>query len=93
MGSHSTSSLPRRLKLTTSATTVSMKAASSGTKLPAAVTSNNKAKTSGKTVASSGVIETNGKIEAEDKYEDETGGGGGGQKKFSFVGLISEDLR
>jgi hypothetical protein len=91
--SQSTSSLPRRLKLavekTNSNTSNSMKH-NSGTKVSTAA----KPRTAGK-IESDGkaMLETAGRIEAGGKYDEEMEVSGGGQKKFSFVGLISEDMR
>jgi hypothetical protein len=98
-GSQSTSSLPRRLKLAvertnsnTSSTSNSVKH-NSGTKVP---TTAAKPRTAGK-IGSDGraMLETAGRIEAGEKYDEEmeADGGGGQKKKFSFVGLISEDMR
>jgi len=96
-GSQSTSSLPRRLKLavektnsnTTSSASNSVKH-NSGTKVPTAA----KPRTAGK-IESDGkaMLEMAGRIEAGGKYDEEMEVSGGGQKKFSFVGLISEDMR
>jgi hypothetical protein len=97
-GSQSTSSLPRRLKLavektnsnTTSSASNSVKH-NSGTKVPTAA----KPRTAGK-IESDGkamLEEKAGRIEAGGKYDEEMEVSGGGQKKFSFVGLISEDMR
>jgi hypothetical protein len=97
-GSQSTSSLPRRLKLAvektnsnTGSTSNSVKH-SSGTKVPTAA----KPRSAGK-IESDGtaMLEMVGRIEAGGKYDEEmeVSGGGGQKKKFSFVGLISEDMR
>jgi hypothetical protein len=93
--SQSTSSLPRRLKLavekTNSNSSNSVKHNSGTTK----VTTASKQRTAGK-MESDGkaMLEMAGKIEAGGKYDEEMEAGGGGQKKkFSFVGLISEDMR
>ncbi len=95
-GSQSTSSLPRRLKLavekTNSNTSNSVKHNSGSTKVPTAA----KPRTAGKTESDGkAMLEMAGKIEAGGKYDEEmeAGGGGGQKKKFSFVGLISEDMR
>ena len=72
-GSHSTSSLPRRMKVTASVVTAKAVSASSTTTKVATVASGKKA--------------------AGGKSDDEFGNEAGGQKKFSFVGLIAEDLR
>jgi hypothetical protein len=96
-GSQSTSSLPRRLKLAVEKTNSNASSSSNSVKHNSGttkVTTAAKPRTAGK-IESGGkaMLEMVGKIEAGGKYDEEMEAGGGGQKKFSFVGLVSEDMR